>query len=97
VEPQAGGKRTNTLAIISLVGGIASYFGVVCLGALVGIVCGHLARGQIRQTGEDGDSLAIAGMVLGYLHLVLVAIVAAVWLFVLGGMAVLYAIAGAHH
>lgn len=51
--------RTNTLAIVSLV---ASVLGI----GLVGIICGHIARGQIRRTGEGGDGLALAGLIIGY-------------------------------
>jgi hypothetical protein len=36
---------------------------------LVAVVCGHVARGQIRRTGEAGDGVAIAGLILGYLGL----------------------------
>ncbi|KXK59591.1 hypothetical protein AWW66_23420 [Micromonospora rosaria] len=32
----------------------------------VGIVLGHLAKRQIRQTGEQGSGLATAGLVLSY-------------------------------
>jgi hypothetical protein len=35
--------------------------------APVGIVLGHLARRQIRQTGEQGSGLATAGLVLSYI------------------------------
>ena len=31
------------------------------------VILGHAARGQIRQTGERGDGMAVAGLVLGYL------------------------------
>ncbi len=34
------------------------------------IFLGHSARRRIRQTGERGDGLAVAGLVLGYLGLV---------------------------
>jgi hypothetical protein len=33
---------------------------------LGGIVCGHIARGQIKRTGEGGDGLALAGLIIGY-------------------------------
>jgi hypothetical protein len=36
------------------------------LTAIAGIVCGHMALSQIRRTGEEGRSLAIAGLVIGY-------------------------------
>jgi len=34
--------------------------------APVGIILGHIARKQIRETGEDGDGLALAGLIIGY-------------------------------
>ncbi|MFI9530894.1 DUF4190 domain-containing protein [Micromonospora rosaria] len=46
------------LAILSLV------FAFVA--SPVGIVLGHLAKRQIRQTGEQGSGLATAGLVLSY-------------------------------
>ena len=51
---------TNTMAILALV------FAFVFPPA--GIVLGHLARKQIRQTGEQGQGLATAGLWVGYLH-----------------------------
>lgn len=55
--PQA--MTTNTLAILALV--FAFVF------APASIVLGHLAKKQIRQTGEQGEGLATAGLWLGYL------------------------------
>ena len=55
--PQARG--TNVMAILALV--FAFVF------APLGIVLGHIAKRQIRRTGEDGGGLATAGLVLGYL------------------------------
>lgn len=51
--------KTNTMAIVSLIG---SFF----IG-LVGIICGHIALGQIKKTGEGGKGLAIAGLIIGYI------------------------------
>ena len=34
----------------------------------VGIILGHVARGQIKQTGEGGRGLATAALVIGYLQ-----------------------------
>ncbi|MCI4064122.1 DUF4190 domain-containing protein [Micromonospora sp. R77] len=48
----------NVLAILSLV--LAFVF------APAGIVCGHLAKRQIRQTGEEGAQLATWGLILSY-------------------------------
>jgi hypothetical protein len=48
----------NTLAIVALV--LAFVF------APAAIVCGHIARKQIRSSGESGDGLALAGLICGY-------------------------------
>jgi hypothetical protein len=57
--------RTNPLAAGSLACGIAQlFFGP--LATIPAIVLGHVARREIRRTGEDGMGLAIAGLVLGW-------------------------------
>ena len=68
-----GGYRTaaptNTLAIAAMVLGAAEVF-TFGLTALPAVLCGHLARRQIRQTGQSGDGLATGGLVLGYLAII---------------------------
>jgi peptidyl-prolyl cis-trans isomerase B (cyclophilin B) len=56
------GRGTNGLAIASMVLGLVG-------GSVLAVVFGHVARSQIRRTGEDGDGLAVAGLVLGYIGL----------------------------
>jgi len=55
---------TNGMAITALVCGVASF--VVGITFIPAIVCGHIAQRQIRQTGEQGGGLALAGLILGY-------------------------------
>jgi hypothetical protein len=58
--------KTNTLAILSLIFGI----GQMILWPFItipAIVLGHVARKQIRATGENGDGLALAGLILGWI------------------------------
>jgi Domain of unknown function (DUF4190) len=90
--PQPGayayGRPTNTLAIVSLVLGIGCYVILPVIGAIAAVITGHMARGQIRQTGEGGGGMALAGLILGYLHLALAVIGIAIVL-------VIVAIAGA--
>jgi hypothetical protein len=63
-QPQLAG--TNSLAITSLVCGIAQFmFGP--LATIPAVVCGHVARSQIRRTGEQGAGLALAGLILGWI------------------------------
>lgn len=76
-------RSTNTLAIVSLIFGIVCWFVLPFVGAIVAVVCGHLARGEMRRAPPgtmEGDGLAIAGLVLGYVHLGL-AVLAAVVIF----------------
>jgi len=56
--------KTNVLAIVSLVLSLASV--LVGISAIGGIVCGHIALGQIKRTGESGRGLALAGVIVGY-------------------------------
>jgi hypothetical protein len=56
--PYAQTAPTNVLAIVALV---SAFFIPVA-----GIVCGHLALGQIKRTGENGRGLALAGLIIGY-------------------------------
>lgn len=56
--------RTNGMAIASLVLGL-----MLGLGAILAIPFGHVARRQIRRTGEQGAGMALAGLILGYLSL----------------------------
>jgi hypothetical protein len=48
-----------------------------------GIVCGHIARRQIRSTGEQGDGLALGGLILGYVFTAAIVLFVLVWLAVL--------------
>ncbi|MEU5388123.1 MULTISPECIES: DUF1707 and DUF4190 domain-containing protein [Kitasatospora] len=58
--------RNNGLAVASATLGCLT---VLTLGAtgLPAVVTGHLARAKLRTTGEDGDGLAVLGLVLGWL------------------------------
>jgi len=63
---------TNTMAIISLAAGVISWIAIPVIGGVVAIITGHMARSQIKASHgtEGGDGLAIAGLILGYVHLV---------------------------
>ena len=64
-------QRTNILAIASLVSGIVGVFIFVFVPSVLAVVFGHLSLRQMRQTGEKGQGLAMAGLILGYVILVL--------------------------
>ena len=67
---------TNGFAIASLVCGIAGFF--LLLPSVLAVVFGHLARSQIRQRGEQGAGLAVAGLITGYLGLAFLALIVVV-------------------
>ncbi len=64
--PQAAPElKNNPIAITSLVVSIVSL--ITCgLAGIIGAVLGHVARKQIRERGEAGDGLALAGIIVGY-------------------------------
>jgi len=73
--------RTNGLAIATLVLGICGF-------ALIPIIMGHIALKQIRERGESGGGMAIAGLILGYIALAgYVILIVAVIIAVAGGVA----------
>ena len=81
--------QTNNLAVVSLVAGALSFFAHVIpiVGgftvAIIAIVTGFIARGQIRQTGEKGEWMANVGIALGILHFVLAFLIVMLILFLI--------------
>lgn len=65
---------TNGMAIASLVVSLVGLF--ICGGLLcpLGAIFGHVAKGQISRTGEAGDGLALAGLIIGWVGTALVLI-----------------------
>jgi len=68
--PRRAPNPTNGLAIASLACGIAQFaFGP--LPTIPAIVLGHMARHQIKRTGEQGAGMALAGLLLGWAAVIL--------------------------
>jgi DNA-directed RNA polymerase subunit RPC12/RpoP len=74
--PVAGGNalpvavHNSGLAMASLICSLSSL--IICVGWLPGIICGHLAKARFRRDPSlKGQGLATAGLILGYLILVL--------------------------
>lgn len=80
-------QQTNIWAIISLISGILAWVGVFGLGGIAAVICGHVAKGQIRGSGGamGGDGLATAGLVLGYLNLAMAVIVGCLVILIMIG------------
>lgn len=69
-------KKTAGIAITSLVFGI---LGLACLGplgAIPAVICGHVAKSRIKASAGllEGEGLALAGLVLGYVGIGLMAV-----------------------
>ncbi|OLE73128.1 MAG: hypothetical protein AUG05_01655 [Actinobacteria bacterium 13_1_20CM_2_66_18] len=92
--------RTNTMAIISLIAGAVSVFGHLAIPglgggalAIVAIATGLIARGEIKRSGEQGMWMATVGIVLGAIHVALIALIVIVLVaavFFLGSLALLH-------
>ena len=62
--PPGAARRTNGMAIASMVLGI---LWIWWIGSALALIFGYVARGQIKERGESGDGMAIAGIVLGWI------------------------------
>lgn len=87
-------RPTSSLAVVSLVFGILGWTVLPAVGAVVAVITGHMARAEIRRSAGqlEGDGMAVAGLVLGWLMIGLaIAAVLALILF-FGGIAALAAL-----
>jgi hypothetical protein len=65
-QPMPATRRTNGLAIAAMVVSLASI--ITCgYAAIVGAIMGHVARRQIRERGEEGDGMALTGVIVGWI------------------------------
>lgn len=66
--------QQNGMALTSMVLGIISVvLGTLLLTAIPGVICGHIARRQMRESPypQGGAGMATAGLILGYLSIIL--------------------------
>jgi hypothetical protein len=85
-QPPVAG--TNSMAIASMVLGVAEFF-TAGLTAIPAVICGHIARRQMRLTLQRGDGLATGGLVLGYMAIIF-------WSILIAASVVGFAISIAH-
>lgn len=66
-------QQTSSLAVISLISGIASFFILPLLGAIAAIITGNMAKKEIRQGAGrlSGEGMATAGLILGWINIAL--------------------------
>jgi uncharacterized membrane protein len=76
--PTSRANKTNTLSVVALA------LSVIGVTFIIGIVCGHVARSQIRRTREQGDAFAIAALWVGYLYLAASVLVLGGYFYIVG-------------
>ncbi|MGA4988905.1 DUF4190 domain-containing protein [Nonomuraea bangladeshensis] len=74
-------RPTNGMAVASLVLGIV---GLISCGltSIVGVILGHIALARIKRSGEEGQGMAVAGLVTSYI-MVVINVLLLIWF---GGM-----------
>ncbi|MFF0767773.1 DUF4190 domain-containing protein [Nonomuraea wenchangensis] len=74
-------RPTNGMAVASLVLGIV---GMISCGltSIVGVILGHIALARIKRSGEEGQGMAVAGLVTSYI-MVVINVLLLIWF---GGM-----------
>lgn len=77
--------RTNILAIIALVLALTVPLG--------GIICGHIALNQIKQSGEGGRGLALAGTIIGWVFTGLIVLYV---IFIIAFVAITFSATGSY-
>jgi hypothetical protein len=86
-------RRLNPWAIVSISFAISGVLGAACFGSVVAVITGHIARSQNKRTGEGGDGLALAGLIVGYIELGLFLLFIAVYV---GIFALVFTLAATH-
>ena len=73
----------STTAVVSLCFGIASWIVLPLVAAIIAIVAGHMARGEIRRSQGtiNGDGMALAGLILGYVNILVGVVVFLLFMF----------------
>ena len=83
-------KKSNQLATISLIFGILGWCLLPVVGSITAVITGHIARNQIMASNgtEDGEGLAVAGLILGWvaIGLSLMVLLLVITLFFFGAM-----------
>lgn len=71
--PPAYAQETSSLAIVSLIAGIVSYFFLPVIGAITAVITGGIAKRQIRESNGrlSGRGMATWGVVLGWINIAL--------------------------
>ncbi len=63
--------KDSTMALLSMIFGIAAYFILPGIGAVVAVILGHLGKSEIKKSAGllKGNGMATAGLILGYVQI----------------------------
>jgi len=80
--------KDSTLALLSLIFGIASYFVLPGIGAIAAVILGHLGKSEIKKSAGmlKGNGMATWGLVLGYIQIGLLVLSLCALIFILPAM-----------
>ncbi len=72
-QPPVYNARSSTWALLSLIAGIGAFTFLPGIGPIAALICGYVAKGEIRNGRGlvTGNGMATAGLVLGWISIVL--------------------------
>jgi hypothetical protein len=76
-------RRVNNMALASMIVSLASFVTCPLLG-LLGVYLGTRARTEIKARGDDGDGMALAGIVAGWVAAALSVLVVVIYAVAIG-------------
>lgn len=85
-------KPDSTMAIASLVLSLLGWTVLPGIGAIAGVITGHMAKKEIRESmgSLGGEGMATAGLILGYTNIVLgLCVICMISIFLLFGLGLL--------
>jgi uncharacterized membrane protein len=76
-------KQVSDLAMASMILGILSFMFFGPFAAIPAIICGHISISRIRQEPDrlTGRDMAVAGLIMGYIQLLISALIIAFIVF----------------
>lgn len=82
-------RQTSAMAVVSLIMGILGWTALPFIGSVAAIITGHLARAEIRRRPLEleGDGMALAGLILGWIIVIGSLLALVVVLLCFGGLA----------
>ncbi|MCI4012439.1 DUF4190 domain-containing protein [Brevibacterium sp. ZH18] len=81
----AGGFVCGLVSWIPVIGTLFMILSMfLWIAPILAVIFGHVARGQIKRTGEEGRGQAAAGLIMGYINIVLVLLLIVILVGIVG-------------